>query len=86
MNITQESTLQVLNSSPDDKTGVRLEKASSLDLGTEVVSAALSTDGKWLALASYPAQISLVNLGTKETHDILPRTAGAAGDRFGFFT
>ena len=67
MNITQDSTMQVLNSSPDDTTGVRLEKESSLELGTEVVSASLSTDGKWLAVASYPAQISLVNLGTKET-------------------
>ncbi len=66
MNITQESTLQVLNSSPDDTTGVRLEKESSLELETEVVSASLSTDGKWLAVASYPAQISLVNLGTEE--------------------
>jgi WD40 repeat protein len=65
MNITQNNALQVLNSYPNNITGVRLEKESSLDLGTEVVSASLTTDGKWLAVASYPAQISLVNLGTK---------------------
>ncbi len=66
MNITQNNTLQVLHSYPNSSTGVRLEKESSLDLGTEVVSASLSTDGKWLAVASYPAQISLINLSTEE--------------------
>jgi WD40 repeat protein len=66
MIITQDSTMQVLHSYPNSTTGVRLEKESSLDLGTEVVSASLSTDGKWLAVASYPAQISLINLGTEE--------------------
>ena len=66
MNITQNNTLQVLHASPNNATGARLEKESSLDLGTEVVSASLSTDGKWLAVASYPAQISMVNLRKKE--------------------
>jgi WD40 repeat protein len=66
MNITQNNVLQVLHAYPNSTTGARLEKESSLDLGTEVVSASLSIDGKWLAVASYPAQLSIVNLGTKE--------------------
>lgn len=66
MNITQNNALQVLRSYPNSTTGVRLVKESLVDLETEVVSASLSTDGKWLAVASYPAQISLVNLGTEE--------------------
>jgi WD40 repeat protein len=68
LNITQNNTLQVLHSYPDNINGFKLEEKSSLDLGAEVVSASISTDEKWLAVASYPAQISLVNL---ETEDIL---------------
>jgi WD40 repeat protein len=68
LNFTQNNTLQVLHSFPHISTGIGVEKRSSLDLGAEVVSASISTDEKWLAVASYPAQISLVNL---ETEDIL---------------